>query len=397
MTLAPLPDPHHPLLDPSALVATLREFVAINSVNPAHGGPANGERRVLECAARWLGDRSIAARIEGPAGQTRLVARVEGARPGPSLLFETHVDTVSAEAMTVDPFAGEVRDDRLWGRGATDAKGQAVAMLHALATRAAASTPPPVAIELVLVSDEEFGFGGARALLADGIDARAIVIGEPTGLRVVAAHKGVARFDVRVQGRSAHASRPELGVNAIAGAALIVDLIRRRLLPDLATRSSGLLTAATLNVATIHGGRQPNLIPDACTVSLERRLLPGETADLARSEVEALFAEACAALPGLEVSLGPTTLHAGAFHTDPSGPLARAAGEAAASIGRPAEPVGVDYCTDASVLHAAGIPIVVAGPGSIEQAHTADEFIAIDELERGARFYAALMGWDGEA
>jgi acetylornithine deacetylase len=156
-----------------------------------------------------------------------------------------------------------------------------------------------------------------------------------------------------------------------------------------------LLGPATLNIARIEGGRQPNLVPDACRILFERRLLPGETAADARREVEALFPGAAARFPGFEARIEDTLLEAAAFQTDPQSPLARAAGRAAASVGAAPEPIGVAYCTDASILRQAGVPLVVAGPGSIAQAHTVDEWIELDELERGARFYAHLMGWDG--
>jgi acetylornithine deacetylase len=392
---------HSPLLKRAALVSTLQALVRIDSVNPAHGGPKGGERRVLEWAARWLEGHGIQASLsDADPDRPVLRARVEGRAAGPPLLFETHVDTVSTQGMTIDPLGATVRDGRLWGRGATDAKGQAAAMLHALAYRAALAaetdSPPPLTIELALVSDEEFGFGGARALLAGGVEARGIVVGEPTGLRVVAAHKGAARFEIEAIGKLAHAARPELGVNAISAAAALIDEINTRLLPELGRKSAPLLGPPTLNVAKIYGGSQPNLVPDACRVLVERRMLPGETADDARAEIEALFEHAAARVAGFRARLDVTSLDAAAFMTDPDGPLPRAAGAAAAGVGAAAEPIGVDYCTDASILQGVGVPMIVAGPGSIDQAHTEDEFIALDELERGARFHAQLMGWDGE-
>jgi acetylornithine deacetylase len=385
------------LLGRPALAATLQSLVRIDSVNPAYGGPEGGERRVLEWAARWLSERGVAARPAGAdAMRPRLRARLAGEREGTPLLFETHVDTVSIQGMRIDPLAGRIEGDRLWGRGATDAKGQVAALLHALAAWAASGRRPPLSVELALVGDEEHGFGGSRGLLAEGIAARGIVIGEPTGLRVVTTHKGCARFEVKLIGKLAHAAHPELGVNAISAAAALIDEINARLLPALARRCAPLLGPPTLNVAMIEGGLQPNLVPDACRVLLERRLLPGETAADARAEVAALFDGAARRFAGFRAELGSTLLEALAFQSDPHGALARAAGAAVARAGSSPEPTGVAYCTDASVLREAGTPLIVVGPGSIEQAHTDDEFIELAELERGARFFAELMGWDGE-
>jgi acetylornithine deacetylase len=382
-----------PLLEIAALTETLAALVAIDSVNPSYGGPAGGERRVLEWVGGWLAARGIASRMEDALpGRPNLRAAIPGLAAGPPLMLQTHVDTVSVAGMRIDPFAARIEGGRLWGRGSTDAKGQAVAMLHAIAAWAAASDPPPRAIELALVSDEEFGFGGARDLVRRGLSVAGIVIGEPTGLRVVTSHKGVVRFEVVARGRLAHAARPARGVNAIAGMAALLDAIHRDVFPALAARRAPLLDPPTLNIATIAGGRQANQVPDECRVLLERRMLPGETAAQARAEIEALFPAIQARFPGLGLALEPTTLDNAAVEAPADSPLAAAAGIAAAALGRPAEPIGVDYATDASALSAAGAPMIIAGPGSIDQAHTEDEFIELDELAAGARFYADLIG-----
>jgi acetylornithine deacetylase len=390
------PPPTSPQLATEAIVATLQALVRINSVNPAHEGPAEGQRAVLDCAAALLVRHGVAAQVKlTPTGAPLLRATLPGQRLGPPLVLESHVDTVSVAGMTIAPFEAEIRDGRLWGRGSTDAKGQCAAMLHAVLAWAESirnGMLPLQAVELVLVTDEEFGFTGAESLLADGLNACGIVIGEPTGLRVVTSHKGTVRWWVRCEGRSAHGAKPHLGLNAISVAAKMIEALERELLPRLATRSAPLLAAPTINIGRIEGGIQVNLVPPLCRFQIDRRIIPGEHESDALHELDAILQAAAAQIPGCRVSVEPATLSAAPLATATNSALARAAGQAAAVCGVQPDPIGVDYATDASVLAATGLPIVVAGPGSIDQAHTADEFISLDDLAAGARFYTDLIG-----
>jgi acetylornithine deacetylase len=310
---------------------------------------------------------------------------------GPPILFETHIDTVSARGMTIEPFAARIAGGRLWGRGATDAKAQAAAMLHALAAWARAGLAPPRTIELALVVDEEHGFGGARALAAEGGPYAGIVIGEPTGLRVVCTHKGTARLGVRLGGRAAHASHPEQGVNAISAAAALIEAIDRDYMPRLAARRAPLLGPPTAAVTMIEGGVQINLIPPECLLHLDRRTIPGETLEGVCDEIRALFAVARERFPAFEAELLPDPFYAPPVATPADDPFVRAACGVARACGGEPDPAGVDYATDACVLAPLGCPLIVAGPGSIAQAHTADEFIELAQPAQGARFFARLM------
>lgn len=387
-----------PYLTRDAVTATLRALVAINSVNPSYGGPAGGEREVAEWCARFLAGAGLRPRlVESLQGRPNLRVRLEGEQGGLPLLFETHIDTVSAERMSIDPFLAEERQGRLLGRGATDAKGQAAAMLHALAAWATSGRRPPRPIELVLAVDEEYGFGGARALLEEGIEAAGIVIGEPTDLRIVTTHKGTIRWWIRVLGKAAHGAKPHLGINAITGAALLVEEIERSYAPMLRERRAPLLDPPTVNVGKIEGGLQANLVPPECRVFLDRRIIPGETEASTRRELEDLIRRVGERWEPFRAVLEPPTLVAHPMYTDPHSALARTAGQVAADHGSQAEPIGVDYATDAAVLSALDLPIVIVGPGSIDQAHTGDEFVELDALAAGARYYADLMGrFNGE-
>ncbi len=391
------PHPTAPLESPrlarAALAATLADLVAINSVNPNYGGPAGGERRVLEQIAGILRAAGLQPRLEPslPPDRPILRVRLESETPAPALLFESHVDTVSISGMSIPPFEPRVEDGRLYGRGSTDAKGQVVALLHAFLAWAEGPRRPPRPIELAFVVDEEFGFGGARALAAARPDVAAIVIAEPTDLRVVTAHKGSLRFDVTLHGRPAHAAKPHLGVNAISAAAALVAEIDGHYTPLLAARSAPLLGAPTINTSIVEGGVQYNLVPPSCTLKFDRRIIPGETAASVRAEFMELFSGARRRFPDFSATLSDPVLDAPCLWTEPDSPHVRAACAVAGRMGLDSAPLGVDYATDACALVALGCPILIAGPGSIDQAHTADEWIDLAELERGARFYTELI------
>lgn len=375
------------------LVATLSELVRINSVNPGFDGPAGGEAKVAEWALRFLREAGLDAHIEEAVnGRPNVRVRLEGRTPGPALMLQTHIDTVSVKGMKIAPFEPRVEGGRLYGRGSVDAKGQVTSLMHAVVAWANSGQKPPRTVELVLACDEENGFRGATALVQTKPDVVGIVIAEPTSMRVVTTHKGLMRWDIEVEGKAAHAAKPHLGVNAIAAAAVLVGEIDRNYAPMLRGRRAPLLEPPTINIAKIEGGVQYNLVAPSCRLCLERRMIPGETPESVMHEFDELFKKCETKWPGFKARQSEPVLVGGAMQTDADNPLVRTAGRIAAQFGVPAEPIGVDYGTDACALAALGKPIIIVGPGSIDQAHTQDEFIELDQLVKGAQFYTRLIG-----
>src|SRR5439155_397450 len=210
--------------------------------------------------------------------------------------------------------------------------------------------------------DEENGQGGSRALMAKGFQADLAIVGEPTGLKVVTAHKGDLWLQLESRGKAAHGSRPELGRNAVHEMARIVDLLETHYAAGLRRHRHRLLGCATVSVGTIRGGTQANIVPDRCVISIDRRTLPGETESGVCREIQALLRQR-----QLRAVIGNAKLAACLpLETDPRLPLVS---EFLRSAGQP-RPAGVDYFCDASVLAGGGIPSVVFGPGDIAQAHT---------------------------
>jgi len=246
-------------------------------------------------------------------------------------------------------------------------------------------------VSVAFTMGEELGHEGARHLAATGFRADAAVIGEPTGLDVVAAHKGVVRWKMATVGRSAHSSNPEKGCNAIVKMATVIRALEDRLIPQLRERSHPLLGSPTLSVGRIEGGLQVNVVPDRCTIELDWRILPGETWATARSELDAALAPACAKDPDLRVSIEEPYQEFAGMQTPLDAPIVRLAQEAVRRIdGR--HPVrGVAYGTDGAELSPAGIPCVVLGPGHIEQAHTSSEFVEIQQVLKAAAIHREII------
>jgi acetylornithine deacetylase len=356
----------------------LAELIALPSVNPAFLPPRyphGGEKTVADFLAAVAARAGLDVEFQKVLpGRSNLIARLrpQGAVQQ-TLLLAPHLDTVVADSTQFIP---QRRRGRLYGRGACDTKGSVAAMLAAVFALAQEPSRPQ-ATEIVFAGlvDEENAQAGSRALAASGFQANLAIVGEPTQLQVITAHKGSLWLELTTRGVAAHGATPHLGKSAVHEMARIVDLLETDYRAQLRRRRHALLGTATVNVGTIAGGSQPNIVPDRCVIRVDRRLLPGETEAGVRRELADLLRS-----KGLSATIDVAKLApAVALETDPGLPLVR---QFLRSIGQ-RKTLGVDYFCDAAVLAAGGIPSVVFGPGNIAQAHTSDEWISLAELERG--------------
>lgn len=384
-------------VQPAALAAELIR-------RPSHPGIARQEEEVVRFLADWLAAHGIAARVEEVApGRPNLVARIGRVdADAPTILFCGHTDTVPLnDGDAGHGFSGEVRDGRLLGRGAADMKGPLAAMAAALVALDGALDELGGAATLAAVVDEEMESLGAEALVRSGLRADGAVVGEPTGNRVALGHRGLEWLAIDFTGRAAHGGTPERGVNAIVAAARFVSLVEQRLAAPFAARHHPLLGPPTLNFGTVRGGDQPSTVAAACTLTFDRRSLPGESYASMSAELAELLAEIEAEMPGLRTTLrrvegGMATLEHCALLTAEDTPLARAAFAARRQVlgaGATAadEPIAFPAWTDGALLASfGGIPTIVLGPGDLADAHSPRESIDVAELETGARIYAAL-------
>ena len=378
------------LIDRTEVVNLLSDLVRIPSVHPRMGG-GKGEAEV----ARYLADRLRALGImpkvtDVHPGRPNVLVTIPGQTGGRHLLFEAHTDTVPPSTGQADPFVPRIEGDRLYGRGSCDTKASVAAAFSALASvlplRERRAT-----ISVAFTMGEELGHEGAKQLAASGLRADGAVIGEPTGLDVVAAHKGAVRWRMVTIGRSAHSSNPEKGCNAIVKMAGVIRVLERGLIPALRERRHPLLGPPTLCVGGIEGGLQVNIVPDRCAIELDWRILPGETWDYARKELEAVLAPARAEDPELHVEVEEPYQSFAGLETPVDAPIVRLAREAVRRIDGEHPVRGVAYGTDGAELSPAGIPCVVLGPGDIAQAHTSTEYVEVQQVVKAAAIYREMM------
>jgi acetylornithine deacetylase len=378
------------MIDRQEVITLLSDLVRIPSVNPRISGGA-GEEEI----ARYLAERLRALGltptvIEVHPRRPNVLVTLRGKSGGPHLLFEAHTDTVSPSHGQQEPFTPRLEGDRLYGRGSCDTKASVAAMFLALASTLTRQERPS-SVTVAFTMGEELGHDGAKHLMASGFRADGAVIGEPTGLDVVAAHKGAIRWKMVTRGRSAHSSNPEKGCNAIVKMASVIRALEERLLPQLGERRHPLLGPATLCVGRIEGGLQVNIVPDLCAIDLDWRTLPGETWEGARRALEAALAPALAEDPDLQLTIEEPYQAFAGMETPPEAPIVRLAQEAVRRIDGEHPVRGVAYGTDAAEYSAAGLPCIVLGPGSIEQAHTSSEYVEIQQVVKAASIYREMM------
>ena len=355
----------------------LKDLIALPSVNPAFM-PGNSD---------WTGETRMVAYLEKLGKKAGLRVKKQKAAPGrenillsgkPSgkitqrVVFAPHLDTVPPH----DPkqLTPTIAGGKLFGRGACDTKGSAAAMLWAILQ---VEQHRNTEVIFAGLADEEDGQRGSRALTASGFRADLVIVGEPTSLRLVTAHKGDLWLNIETHGKAAHGARPELGINAVHEMARVVEVVSGSYAKAIGRRVHPLVGPATVNIGSIRGGNQPNIVPDECIIQIDRRTLPGEKDAAVIAELRKHLKEA-----GLKAEV-INTKNATCFpmETTLTNPLVQ---QFARSINS-TEPLGVDYFCDASVFAAVGIPSVVFGPGDIAHAHTATEFVPIAELETAAR------------
>jgi len=367
----------------------LAELIALPSVNPAFLPPRHphaGEWRVADFLAATAARAGLEVELQKVLpGRANVIFRLRPAgKIRQTILLAPHLDTVGADGTRFIP---QRKNGRLHGRGACDTKGSMAAMLSAL-MELAGNKNRPQQTEIIFAGliDEENAQAGSRALVASGLKADLAIVGEPTRCRVVTAHKGSVWLRLESRGRAAHGATPHLGKNAIHEMARIVEVLETDYAAQLRRRKHRLLGHGTVNVGKISGGTQPNIVPEACEIEIDRRTLPGETERSVVREITALLRAEKLPAEISSFKLAPAL----PLETDFRLPLVRQFLRGA----KQRRSAGVDYFCDAAVLAAGGMPSVVFGPGDIAQAHTADEWISLAELERGkdllVRFFQSL-------
>lgn len=371
------------------VVATLADIVSINSINPAYdqGVP---EAAMADYVQEFFAEREIeTTRRDALPGRPNVIAKLPGKDSSRRVIFEAHMDTVSITGMEIPPWEPNIEGGKLYGRGSCDTKGGFAAMMHALASLKEDRITPPCDVWFAAAIDEEYAFRGVTALCKD-LKADAAVIAEPTSLRAVIASKGLVRWRILSHGRAAHSSKPHLGVNAIEHMARVILAIEEDN-KRLSQTKHPLLGPATCNVGVIHGGVQINFVPDECAIEIDRRLLPGETPAGVLAQYQQLVDRIAAAHPDACLEMEAPMLTDVPLETSPDSRIAKVASEVINGMKLDGELIGVPFCSDASKFGQIGIPSIILGPGSIDQAHAAVEYIECEQVEQAVEIYRRLM------
>jgi acetylornithine deacetylase len=374
------------------VIELLQKMVRFDTVNSVISGVPNAERPL----AIWLEEVAQSAglstqRLPLDNGDFNLLVTHEAAKENPWIFFESHLDVVSIEGMTIEPFAAKIENGKMWGRGSCDTKATGAAMLRAL-WEYSRQPAQPNNIGVLFTCDEEVTKRGAIGFAKEqlpqlGYMPVGVIVGEPTMLQPVVAHNGVARITVTTRGVAAHSSDPSKGRSAISAMAKVIELLESEYIPSL-TAQHPLTGKAQSSVNMIRGGTQFNIIPDYCEIGLDRRLVPGENPADVLPAIEATLAPLKAQLPN-------TPIEAKVFFDDAplapcEGPFTDFVNGGLAGFGD-VIPRGVPYGTDASNFAVVGLPAIVLGPGDIAQAHTKDEWIELAQVEKAVEVYGALM------
>ncbi len=375
------------------VVDLLRELIQA----PSYIGLPRQEEKTVAVLARYFETHQVEFSTTAVRpGRPNLLATVRGPKSGRHLAFCGHTDTVAPNTITtMNPFVAEIRDGRIYGRGAVDMKGPVAAMAAALVALKNLKLLEKGKVTLAAVIDEELESLGAEALIRSGITADGAIVGEPTSNQIAIGHKGLEWLEIEFLGKATHGGTPEKGVNAISAAASFMRLVEDELVPQLQQRRHPVLGLPTINMGTIHGGDQPSTVAARCTIQLDRRWVPAETIAQVFDELEEILRRVREAIPGLSTELrrvpgGMATMIHGPLEIAADHALVLAAQKARAEIcGHAGALTAFPAWTDAALLaREAKIPCLVCGPGDLSLAHSAEESVAIAEVEAAVKLYA---------
>jgi acetylornithine deacetylase len=364
----------------------LKELVSIPSINPMGRdlkGPEVFEHRLTDYLEGFFKDLGVAYERQSVAAlRSNIVARYQRSGTRRTLLLEAHQDTVPVDNMTIDPFGAQIGNGRLYGRGACDIKGGMASMLATFSRIVGDKPKGGMNVIMACTVDEEHTFLGVQRLVKSGIQADMAVVAEPTQMCIVDAHKGVMRWHVSTQGRSCHSSAPERGVNAIYAMAHVLSAIESHAKGLQAFRADPVLGPPTISVGRIEGGTSANTVPDRCRIEVDRRLIPGEDTAMVVRDFSRSIQELIPS--GLTFECSDPWLRSPPLSSRGSDELVKRLGGAIDSVKGSHNVMAVPYGTDAAAIAEAGIPAVVFGPGDIAQAHTADEWVSLQEVEEAS-------------
>jgi len=376
--------------DYSQISALLGELIAIESVNMDYKGSTNGEAKISDYVYKYLKTLGVnCVKEEVLPNRHNVICFIEG-KDRRGICFESHMDTVSTNNMTIEPLNPIIKEGKMFGRGSADCKGSLVAMMYAIKILTKNNLRPSTDLYFVASVDEEYNHRGVDHFLKKGINLQGAVVGEPTKLDVITACKGVVRWIISTSGKAGHSARPEKGQNAIYDMMDLIQAIKNDLIPSYQNIRHKLLGSPTFSVGCINGGIAVNIIPDKCSIEVDRRLLPGETSDSAKREILKLINKLKDKNKTLDIDISDPTVETIPIDTDINEKIVKISMKSCDKIIGKSKMKGVNFSCDASSFTGAGIPSIVLGPGNILQAHTEDEFVDLEEVCHASEIYSQI-------
>lgn len=374
-------------IDRAYLIETLVNLVQIDSVNPSLVPGGAGEAEIADYTAGVLNRLGMAVEIhETEPGRPSVVGVRRGVGQGRSLMYNAHYDTVGVDGMVIDPFGGEVRDGRLYGRGAQDMKASLAASFAAVKALNDANIQLNGDLLLAAVADEEFASIGT-ADIAQRYSVDGAIVTEPTELELCLAHKGFIWIEVEIAGRAAHGSRFSDGIDANMRAGRLLGMLDRLEQELRARPAHPLVGPPSLHVATIQGGTEWSMYAQKCTVQIERRTVPGETVDTTVGEIQIILDELSAADPTFGAQLS-VKLVRDAFEVAPTAPIVQTVEQVTTGVlGQSPPHVGHTAWMDSAILDKAGVETVIIGPTG-KGLHSEEEWVDIDSTVQLAQILA---------
>lgn len=378
------------MLSTNRLLSLLSQLIGYNTTNP----PGN-ELPCAEYLKDYLSKYGFETQLQiSPDDPTRanVIASI-GNKNGKTLVFNGHLDVVPVSAgWSSDPFKADIRDDKLYARGACDMKGGVAAMISgAIDLIESGFDFQNGQLILVFVYDEELHDMGVKHYIAspEFVKADFAVISEPSDMDLCIAHRGVVRYTLSILGKSSHAGVPYKGINAITNAGLAIQALQP-LIAEVAGRTHEVLPAPTLTPTTISGGEKDNIVPNKVDIQIDRRTLPGETIESCQAEIAAVMDSLKKVNKDFDYRLEPY-VHVDAGYVPAGSPIVEAcASSFQTAFGKKIVIKDFSGCNDQNFFVAAGVPTVVFGPGSISVAHTVDEYVPLEDLTNAALFYKQL-------
>jgi len=363
--------------------------LAVNLIKiPSHKDIQGREKLVAEYIYDFCRNNGLETELQPVDGErSNVLAYLKGDGSGRTLVLNGHTDTVPPYKMTIDPFGAEIRDRQIFGRGAVDMKGALACMLIAMLSVKRSGCKLKGDVIFTGVIGEEEKSEGTEYLVKSGLKADGAIVGEPSNYEYAIGHRGLEWLEVIVKGKAAHGGVPNMGINAIEKAAVLIERIKKNLYPKLESRYNEYMGPSVMNFGVIRGGNQPSMVADSCSIAIDRRYIPGETVESVIKEYQDIIDEIKAEDPKFDAEIrripeNMLSLDHLYLMTSPDAPIVAAVRESLEDvIGREPEITRRRGWTDAALLSGfAGIPAVVCGPGNISYSHTKDERVPIDDL-----------------